>query len=375
MMDETNANRLLPLLNVQPGLSADWKPGYDSDGLRLDFGVRRFYRNGFNLADIHSNWVGHDHWHTEHPWLVVDKANYEYRIVVSRSARYRNDGFPWKSLYEQFAGRAVFIGVPWEHEDFERQVGKIPYVETPSLLEAARYIAGADLFIGNQSCPRAVAEGLKVPVVVEVGDPNNTHFGRQYAWYPELGDSPPKLGEDKLEQIWCGAAARRALDNSIHTPELLAELARLCRKVRHLSGDALEVGVGRGGSAAVIAWSLQRTIQLCDNFSELGMDAQAVTKHLDSYLRVYSRQLHTQEFPGTVPGDRKYVFAHIDTDVGETIKHVQDWLLPRMVVGGIIVLNGFHVREIERYAPKLGTPTPLDRPTNFPGLYAFQIRG
>lgn len=373
LMDETNANRILPLLNAQPGVTADWKPTYEPDGLRLDFGVRRFYRNGFNLADIHSHWVGHDHWPTEHPWLTVDFPVYDYPIVVARSARYRDDNYPWKYLYDQFAGRACFVGVPWEHEDFERRVGKIPFYETASLLEAARVMAGADIFLGNQSCPRAVAEGLKIPVVVEVGDPNNTHFGRKHAYYPLLGDNAPRLGEERLEQIWCSSAAERAMGHSVHPPELLSELARLTRKVRKVPGGVLEVGVGRGGSAAVLAWALRRPVTLVDAIVE--GDGVAVVKHLNSFFRGYHRSIHPKLFPADLPDNSRFAFAHIDTDSGPTLGPVQEWLLPRMSPGGIIVLNGFSAREIEKFAPKLGHPTPVDSPTNFPGLYTFQIKG
>lgn len=371
VMDEANANRIIPLLNAQPGLSADWKPGYDADGLRIDFGVRRFYRHGYNLADIHSNWVGHDHWQTEHPWFVADKPDYSYPITVNRSERYRNDDFPWKTLYDQFHGRACFVGTPNEHKNFQTLYGKIDYVETPSLLEAARIIAGSDLFIGNQSCPRAIAEALKVPVLVEVGNPNNTHFGREFAWYPALGNDVPTLDAGQLENYWCGAASKRALVLSDHRSELLAELARITRRVRKVPGEVLEVGTGRGGSAAVLGWSLQRTLQLCDHFADGGKEAGI--KHLESFLRVYPHAIHTQDFPKGLPEKTKFAFAHIDTDTADILPKVQEWLLPRMSPGGMIVLNGYSMREIEKFAPLLRERTAASPITSFPGLYAFQI--
>lgn len=376
LMDENNANQIIPLINAQPGMSADWKPSYEPDGLRLDFGVRRFYKNGLNLADIHSHWVGHDHWHTEHPWLTIDgKPDTVFPIVVARSARYRDDGFRWGPLYEQFQGRACFVGVPWEHEDFEHRYGKIPYIQSPSLLEVARTIAHADVFIGNQSCPRAIAEGLKVPTVVEVGNPNNTHFGRNAAWYPALGDAYPDLSPASLEKIWCEAATHRTLGRTTHKTETLFEIARLARKTRHLPGAVLEIGGGgTAGSAAMLAWGMNRTLYLYDTYENCPLDKRK--EHIadnENFLRVYRYKHFTDTLPTGIPGKERFAFVHVDAESPITLNVIQSWVLPRMVSQGIIVMNGFSVREINQYAPSLGVPKPIDRPTNFPGLYAFQV--
>jgi hypothetical protein len=63
-------------------------------------------------------------------------------------------------------------------------VPQVPYHPTPTLLDLARVLAGADLFIGNQSAPRALAESLKVPVWVEEDKRiPDTKFLRTDAWY------------------------------------------------------------------------------------------------------------------------------------------------------------------------------------------------
>jgi hypothetical protein len=68
----------------------------------------------------------------------------------------------------------------------------IPKVETGYLLDVARVIAGAKVFVGNQSCPLAIAHGLGKPVVQECfcrcdehpgsGD-DNCHFDREKTLY------------------------------------------------------------------------------------------------------------------------------------------------------------------------------------------------
>jgi len=354
VMDEANAGMILPLLNAQHGVSGDWKPGYGAEGLRIDFAVRRFYRNGYNLADIHSNWVGHDHWDRCLPWLTAAPRKHKYRIAVSRSARYRNSSFDWSGLYKQFEGRAVFVGGDWEYENFCQEIGHIDYIPTPSLLEAAQVMMGCDLFIGNQSCPRAIAEGLKMPVVVEQADPVNTHFDRPYAHYPSFGHTYPDITADGLIGLWCATAASRAKTYSVHPAEHLHELARVAHAARWADGDLVEIGVGNGGSLSVLAWCMQRKIVGYDTLSDLieEQHPQYVT-HLGDLLRVYPTEFVWKAFDPSKHD--KIALAHIDLGtlrgMAETIKAV----LPKLAVGGYAAISGYGVKDLEMiHMPTIG---------------------
>ena len=75
--------------------------------------------------------------------------------------------FNWQMIYKRYHQIAVFIGNLDEYDNFQEECGPIPYVETPSLLDAARLIAGSKLFIGNQSVCKAIAEGLKQNTILE----------------------------------------------------------------------------------------------------------------------------------------------------------------------------------------------------------------
>ena len=99
-------------------------------------------------------------WSTE-PWLTVPDPIKTSPVVIHRSPRYHNDSFPWCKVVEKYKGNIVMIGMRSEHETFCKQFGEVPYLHTKDYLELARVIAGAELFIGNQSSPYAVAEGLK----------------------------------------------------------------------------------------------------------------------------------------------------------------------------------------------------------------------
>lgn len=64
--------------------------------------------------------------------------------------------------------QSVFVGLPDEHEYFQKWVGcSIDYYPTPTLLDLAEVIAGGQEFVGNQSMALALAQGLGVPYTFE----------------------------------------------------------------------------------------------------------------------------------------------------------------------------------------------------------------
>ena len=121
------------------------------------------YPYGVTLGDLQAQWlrINPDF---SHPWLKISKETPLEtidKIVINRSARYHNPFFPWKELVTTFAREMLFIGLRSEHEAFEKEFGRVEYLPTETLLEAAQAIAGSELFIGNQSSCGAIAEGLK----------------------------------------------------------------------------------------------------------------------------------------------------------------------------------------------------------------------
>jgi hypothetical protein len=99
------------------------------------------------------------------PWLSIIPVEPPAPVVVNRCPRaqaLRN----WEWLR---ALPAVFIGLPEEHRAFERACGfSIPYHPTETVLDFAAAIAGASLYIGNQSLGMAIAEALDKPRKLEV---------------------------------------------------------------------------------------------------------------------------------------------------------------------------------------------------------------
>ncbi len=102
------------------------------------------------------------------PWLTVprkeDLAGRD--VVINRTERWiPNTMDPaWQDLKTQgLADRAVFVGLEREYLKFKEDTGwDIPWRATQTMLELAEVIAGADVFVGNQSQCLALAIGLGV---------------------------------------------------------------------------------------------------------------------------------------------------------------------------------------------------------------------
>lgn len=114
----------------------------------------------------------------ETPWISVtpdDKT--KGRILVSRTARYHNDNFPWRRLMRHLGDRALFMGTAQEHYDFQTEIRKVvEYLPTEDCLKMAEAIAGSHLYIHNQSAGFWMAAGMRHPQIQETSDVHNDTF-------------------------------------------------------------------------------------------------------------------------------------------------------------------------------------------------------
>lgn len=103
-------------------------------------------------------------------WLKCDANPLPWgkKYIVAKTPRYENHNFCWEAIVERFGDDAVFLGHAQEYDQFCEDYGDIDYLPTADLLVAAEYIAGAELFIGNQSVLYAIAEGLKQNAILQV---------------------------------------------------------------------------------------------------------------------------------------------------------------------------------------------------------------
>ena len=181
-----------PLLEAQPYITA--VHAGTPDGAFIDAST---FRNGGHpfgerLTDLQAAWlkvsISHD------PWIsVTPDEKFTGRVVVHRSPRYGNPYFPWNKVADFYGERMVAIGGPEEARDLSTTCGKnIEYCSTKNFLELAQMIAGADLFIGNQSSPCAVAVGLGAPYLQEtcVWTPDCMFPERSESWHSFDGEIP-----------------------------------------------------------------------------------------------------------------------------------------------------------------------------------------
>lgn len=101
------------------------------------------------------------------PWLIAPKeTTMKEAILVARSHRYRNPHISYSFL--QKYPNVQFVGVEEEFIDMKSSIPNLQYRQVNDFLEMATLINSCKLFIGNQSFPFSIAEGLKVNRLLEV---------------------------------------------------------------------------------------------------------------------------------------------------------------------------------------------------------------
>lgn len=102
----------------------------------------------------------------DQPWITCEPKKIA-PVVFARSFRFRNTNYEYAELLNLHKD-AVFIGLKEEHQDFVKRFGKISHYPIKNFLEMAEVISGAELFIGNQSSPMALAISMHKPFIQEV---------------------------------------------------------------------------------------------------------------------------------------------------------------------------------------------------------------
>jgi hypothetical protein len=167
MLNEKMFEMLHPLLVAQPYVTScsiykDQPVDFDMDLIRTypfptsKGNISRWYFYLFAItADLAQPWLQvkpDDHWN-EH-------------LVIARSQRYRAPAISY-SFLKKFK-KKIFVGVEQEWKEMKEMIPDIEYQPVHDFLQLASIIAGSKLFIGNQSFPFSLAEGLKVNRLLEV---------------------------------------------------------------------------------------------------------------------------------------------------------------------------------------------------------------
>jgi hypothetical protein len=91
-------------------------------------------------------------------------------IVISRTGRY-SGAFDWSGA-KQYVNRSIFVGLEEEWQAFRSAYFDVEFYKVSSLVDFARVVAGAKLFMGNQSFGLALASAMLIPAVAELSGPN-----------------------------------------------------------------------------------------------------------------------------------------------------------------------------------------------------------
>lgn len=193
---EPDYEMLAPLLarqsyitNVQKWYPGDAEADVDLDHFR-SFLYRQFegniieaYHKAFRLPWDESMYSD--------VWLEADPKR-EAAIVVNRTNRYLDPASEpvWKQMCvdASLEHNAIFVGTKNEHDAFVSWTGcNIPYRPVQDFKELADLIAGADLFLGNQSMAYSIATGLGKETMLEIHKIKPLQYSECY--FPRPGAS------------------------------------------------------------------------------------------------------------------------------------------------------------------------------------------
>lgn len=175
------------------------------DGQKVDYDFSLFrssYRPMRTLAMSQARYLGLDrHFDTWTPWIKTSPVPHGYP-VFARSPRYHNPA--WDAIWPEMVAKypdAFFVGTKEERDVFEQRFGGgLKHFPTKTFGDLAKIIAGASVFVGNQSAPYAIAEAMKVNTIQETWDrhrdcvfarPNAMYLATHKEW-ETIRDNPPQ---------------------------------------------------------------------------------------------------------------------------------------------------------------------------------------
>ncbi|MDF3077791.1 MAG: hypothetical protein K0S09_1680 [Sphingobacteriaceae bacterium] len=185
MLNQKMADMLLPLLKNQSYLKEaaildGQKVLLDFDlvrasGIKLDRGsIARWYCYLIGgIADLTAPWIE-----------AKPDLSFADKIIIARSSRYQNSLIDYSFLAKY--DNLEFVGIESEYNELRKNIPNLRWLQVPDFLRLAEIIAGCKFFIGNQSFPFSLAEGLKRPRILETyfNAPNVIPEGRDgYDFY------------------------------------------------------------------------------------------------------------------------------------------------------------------------------------------------
>ena len=177
-LTKTNVDMLMPLLMNQPYIQKVDK--YRNQEIDIDFNLIREIPTNFNLDCIrcYSQLTG-VYTDLSIPYLFAEPHKiFKNKVAIIRSIERKNPLVNYKFLKKY--DNLLFIGMNDEYEDLKKEVPNLEFYDCNDFLEMAQIIKSSKFFLGNLSLGNSIAEGLKVPRLVECG-PNLAQSATPYS--------------------------------------------------------------------------------------------------------------------------------------------------------------------------------------------------
>lgn len=127
-----------------------------------------------NLVDLHLETFNLSTWSDNDSWLTINSnpVILNKKTLINRTSRYTSNYSWFFSNKYNISKKAIFIGLPKEHEYFEWTFDiKIDYHPVNNALDIARILLGCNALVCNQSFILSVAIGLGSVSIVQEVDP------------------------------------------------------------------------------------------------------------------------------------------------------------------------------------------------------------
>ena len=139
------------------------------------------------------------------------------------------------------------------------------------------------------------------------------------------------------------------------------ELWQISKRLKNSDASIIEVGVWRGGTAALLAKANNNNspVYLCDTFEGVAKAGEKDNQykggeHADTSLETVEKLMNQLDISGyhilkgifpDVNADKvenkKFKICHIDVDVYDSAKDIFNWVWQRMIVGGVVVFDDY----------------------------------
>ncbi len=164
-LTDANVDMLLPLFMNQPYIHKVDK--YRNQEIDIDLNLIREMPIDFNIDSVrwYSQLTG-IHTDLSVPYIFAEPHDViKNKVTIMRNVRRKNYFTNYKFLkkYENL----LFIGLNDEYENLKKEVPNLEFYDCKDFLEMAQIIKSSKLFLGNLSFRYTIAEGLKIPRLLE----------------------------------------------------------------------------------------------------------------------------------------------------------------------------------------------------------------